>query len=93
MEAPPHTVLDWSRYNGVFNWTLHYRREADVRSTYSRIFPINSTHPDTAAVSRHPRNYAGEKTGMVAWMSSNCWDDARRQRVVQVGTNCLVAPV
>ncbi|XP_070182271.1 alpha-(1,3)-fucosyltransferase C-like, partial [Littorina saxatilis] len=85
MEAPPETILDWSKYNGLFNWTLHYRKDADLVGSYGRFERLDTVGNQSAknqSSEKNARNFFAEKTGMVAWMSSNCVDDARRQRVV-----------
>nr|KAG5708645.1 hypothetical protein BaRGS_034862 [Batillaria attramentaria] len=88
MEGPPETFLDWSKYQGVFNWTLHYRRDADLVGVYGDVVPhsFSGSGPIIAVDTNveHMRNYAREKSKMVAWMASNCVDDARRQRMVQI---------
>ncbi|KAK7499834.1 hypothetical protein BaRGS_00008925 [Batillaria attramentaria] len=85
--AAHQTFLDWSKYQGVFNWTLHYRRDADLVGVYGDVVPhsFSGSGPIIAVDTNveRMRNYAREKSKMVAWMASNCVDDARRQRMVQ----------
>ena len=68
MESP---VINMGRnpalFNGMFNWTLTYRRESDFFVPYGNYGPL---HPDE--IDWKPKNYAEGKDKLVAWAVSDC---------------------
>lgn len=39
MEAPVHTWINLKPFEGLFNWTMTYRRDSDVYIPYGRLLP------------------------------------------------------
>ncbi|ESO84323.1 hypothetical protein LOTGIDRAFT_95410, partial [Lottia gigantea] len=70
-EPPVHIMIDYSRFNGLFNWTGTYRQASEIHMPYGRV--IKRTNKDVEVVKR---------TGVV-WMAGNCFDHARRQQLIQ----------
>ncbi|EDO46847.1 predicted protein, partial [Nematostella vectensis] len=66
-ENPHYTYYDPAIYNGLFNWTMTYRRDSDFfvpYNYYSRLKPED--------MSKSERNYAEGKHKPVSWMVSHC---------------------
>ncbi|XP_059154473.1 alpha-(1,3)-fucosyltransferase fut-1-like [Physella acuta] len=64
-------------WNSAFNWTMSFRTDSDVPVSYGlvrkRLYPIVK---DYESILRN-------KTGIVAWMSSNCKSDSKRENYVK----------
>uniref|UniRef100_A0A146LJH0 Fucosyltransferase n=1 Tax=Lygus hesperus TaxID=30085 RepID=A0A146LJH0_LYGHE len=67
LECPYHT--QHVKYNDVFNWTSTYRRDSDIVAPYEKFVYYDSR---VRTVSKPVRNYAANKTKLVAWFVSNC---------------------
>ena len=76
-ENPWEDVDVYKPFNGVFNWTATFSRQSDVFVPYREYVP--KLTPDM-----QPRNYAKEKTGLVAWAASNCRSKLRLNYVLQL---------
>ncbi|XP_067657077.1 alpha-(1,3)-fucosyltransferase 7-like [Haliotis asinina] len=79
-EPPNYIYLPLSKFNGVFNWTSWYRKDATVFSPYGRWVPLS---PQDKILHFNEENYHRKKTKMVLWVSSNCNDRSKRMNVVQ----------
>ena len=56
-------------FNGIFNWTMTYSRDADIVTPYGSVVKgkfENGYQPT--------RNYAEGKTHLIAWASSKCYE-------------------
>jgi len=64
-ENPLNNITVYKPYDGVFNWTATFRRKSNIFIPYQsyalRVRPEQIT-----------RNFAKEKTGLVAWAATNC---------------------
>ena len=80
VEPPPRVPLNMESLAGLFNWTAWYRFDSDVPVTYGgyKTKFENSSH-----------NFAVERPRLVAWMSSNCYDFARRMLIIRELKNYL----
>ncbi|XP_054711256.1 alpha-(1,3)-fucosyltransferase C-like [Uloborus diversus] len=81
MEPPWLEVIDMQRFNGMFNWTMSYRKGSDIPLTYGFIGkkPHNSlklTKPLTSSDLKGKQNKA-------VWYVSNCRTDSNREEYVK----------
>lgn len=67
MESPMYTPNP-SPYNGMFNWTLTYRADSDLRFPYGNYFPRIT--PWTGQESL--KKLVGGKSKLVFWAASHC---------------------
>lgn len=90
-ESPATMFLDVEAMANVFNWTMSYRLNSDIPLLYGRIRP-GPTAPTSPEAIQHlidrmhiisDRNYATNKTDLVAWMVSNCKTDSLRETYVR----------
>ncbi|XP_032240872.2 3-galactosyl-N-acetylglucosaminide 4-alpha-L-fucosyltransferase FUT3-like [Nematostella vectensis] len=65
LENPHHTYIDLKRLNGLFNWSMTYRRDSDIFAPYG--FYKKLLHPVNTKA-----NYAREKNKLIYWPVSNC---------------------
>lgn len=79
-ESPAYLPIEPSEFSGVFNWTMTYRHNSDIRLLYGRIKEKLSA-PKTAPEWKRLKdemhdlsktNYTGGKSNLVAWMASHC---------------------
>ncbi|XP_055900588.1 alpha-(1,3)-fucosyltransferase 11-like isoform X3 [Biomphalaria glabrata] len=63
-------------WNGIFNWTMSYRMDADI-TTYHGV-----VRRRRAVRRRNYREILAKKTGVVAWMVSNCETSSRRENYI-----------
>ncbi|BFZ08091.1 hypothetical protein BsWGS_11130 [Bradybaena similaris] len=81
VEPPTRVPLNLGQFPGVFNWTAWYRRDSDVPVGYGGYhrYPL----PVSLKFNKSMKpNWARENTRFSAWMSSNCYDYNRRQRLI-----------
>ncbi|XP_030845066.1 glycoprotein 3-alpha-L-fucosyltransferase A-like [Strongylocentrotus purpuratus] len=70
LESPRHTggnAVPPSKYDRIYNYTISYRPSSTILGPYGlydKTLPQISSHGN--------RNWAKEKTGLVAWAASNC---------------------
>ncbi|XP_069161624.1 alpha-(1,3)-fucosyltransferase C isoform X2 [Procambarus clarkii] len=85
VESASYVYQSPSIYNGLFNWTMTYRRDSDIPYPYGRTYAIlPSVVPAVVpAVASPHRNYADGKTKMAAWFVSNCFSISRREKIVR----------
>lgn len=74
LECPHHT--ERLQYNDLINWTATYRTDSDIVTPYEKwvYYDENKRHSGDLR-----RNYAANKTHLVAWFVSNC--HARNNRL------------
>ena len=90
-ESPASMPIDVTTIGNLFNWTMSYRLNSDVKLLYGRIEP-GPTAPKTSEetqklieATRLPsaKNYAAKKIRPVAWMASFCDTDSLRETYVR----------
>ncbi|XP_065067181.1 glycoprotein 3-alpha-L-fucosyltransferase A-like [Rhopilema esculentum] len=64
-ENPKNDPLMYGKYNGIFHWLATFDRNSNIFIPYTNYIAKKNPHKVT-------RNYAKEKTGLVAWAVSNC---------------------
>ncbi|EDO43404.1 predicted protein, partial [Nematostella vectensis] len=64
-ENPIHTYLNLQQYNGLFNWTMTYKRDSDIEIPGGAYY-----HAQTNVTGNE--NYAEGKDKLVYWPVSNC---------------------
>ena len=71
---PPANNGDLSPYNGLFNWTMSYRRDADIFMPYGKTVRLNNTGSYVI-----PR----KNSCLASWVVSNYKSDHVRSRLYQ----------
>ncbi|EDO40397.1 predicted protein, partial [Nematostella vectensis] len=66
LENPHHTWKPLDKLNGMFNWTMTYRRDSDIFAPYGMYYE----DPSNKRTSN--RNYAMGKDKLIVWPVSNC---------------------
>ncbi|XP_069106754.1 alpha-(1,3)-fucosyltransferase C-like [Argopecten irradians] len=71
----PDTIKQWRR---LFNWTIGYRRDADILNTYGRFKTLPTGRRED--MKQRLVNFTdwANKSDFAAWFVSNCYDNARR---------------
>lgn len=87
LESPQYNMQDIYPLDGLFNWTMTYRRDSDVIQPYGWIQPIGSIglQPEVEEINREmelaiKRKSKNKKTKMVAWFVSNCQSKSQREQ-------------
>lgn len=65
--------LKLKRWNRLFNWTIGYRRDADILNAYGRVKTLPQQQQQANVSIRWK-----EKKDMAVWFVSNCKDNSRR---------------
>ena len=79
---PPYEIRALEKYRNKFNIIIHHRRDADVTTSYG--YFVRMPQIDSLKRSKElTRNYAENKTGMVAWIVSNCKPPSKRHLYVE----------
>ena len=76
-ENPWKDASHYEPYDGLFNWTATFSRKSDIFVPYNDF--VSKMNPG-----KEQRNYAKEKTGLVAWAVSNCNSRLRLDYVIQL---------
>ena len=78
MESPvfQYWKPDYGPWKNLFNWTMTYRHDSDIRIQYGGFRARNKSKP------LQPIKLAGRKN-MAAWMVSNCQSPGQRMRFVR----------
>ncbi|XP_062618841.1 glycoprotein 3-alpha-L-fucosyltransferase A-like [Saccostrea cucullata] len=78
-ESPYHTrrTVLLPAWDGVFDWSLSYRRDSDAYFGYGQIIPRIST------LERDYDSVFSQKVGDVAWIVSNCRTQSKREKYVE----------
>lgn len=80
---PPHNLWgDVKMFNGVFNWTAWYRRDATIWWAYGGQRPLIEEEAKGAGFKFSGKNFHGSKLKEVSGMISNCRDPAERYKLV-----------
>ena len=74
--------LDVTKLGNVFNWTMTYQHDSDVRLLYGRIHPNKQQPQNSAITSSQQQEMRNNKTGKVAWMVSHCPTSSHREDYV-----------
>ena len=95
VESAQYLYMDISKLNGIFNWTMTYRRDSDFYLPYGRFHKIKS-HPEGEELERYIKEFGWKnrhlaKTGnpqnrthlQAAWFVSHCATVARREKYVK----------
>ncbi|XP_020916968.1 alpha-(1,3)-fucosyltransferase fut-5-like [Exaiptasia diaphana] len=69
-ENPQNANHDPSQYNGIFNWTVTYRRDSDV--FYPDGYYREILSPDEIPKNHVTTNYAEPKDKLIVWAASHC---------------------
>ncbi|XP_033739723.1 alpha-(1,3)-fucosyltransferase C-like isoform X2 [Pecten maximus] len=79
-EAPTHITPNYylKQVNGMFNWTMSYRRDSTVKNYYGRFRRLTR---DEQTKYVHT-DYATTKSKMAVSIVSNCDDNADRQKIL-----------
>lgn len=82
-EPPCNIFWDATLFNGLFNWTAWYRRDATVWWPYGSKYVVNELKDDNHG-SSYDRNQTSfkDKPRGIAGMISNCVDQAQRYKLV-----------
>ena len=67
LESPAHSP-DTSQYDGLFNWTMTYRRDSDIYHPYGFFAPLGADdkNPEVST------DYSLGKDKLIVWTVSNC---------------------
>lgn len=90
-ESPSYLSSKPSNFDGVFNWTMTYKRNSDVQLLYGRVAPKQSAPKTDAELCKlkdemHDltrKNFATGKSNLVVWMASHCTTDSLREEYVR----------
>lgn len=82
LESPANTV-DFAGPDNLVNWTASYRWDSTIVTPYAKFVPFSSTVAGHRKVKPPTRNYAANKTKLVAWFVSNCNAKNRRWELAQ----------
>lgn len=76
-ESPCHTPMPNKKWLGMFNWTATYRLDSDFWFDYGRLAKRKSP------LRKNYREVLNQKSGLIAWMVSNCDTVAKRLNYVR----------
>ncbi|GAB6032333.1 Alpha-(1,3)-fucosyltransferase 9 [Chamberlinius hualienensis] len=82
IEPPNISPKDQSGFNGLFNWTMTYRRDSDVMADYGRVI-FNRLPTVEQRKASWERNYANGKSKLAAWYVSHCTTEGHREKYVK----------
>ncbi|CAH1795097.1 unnamed protein product [Owenia fusiformis] len=76
--------FEYKNWNGLFNWTMTYRRDSDIHIRYGAVLPTSDIkdmyyHHSSNDMSLN----VTKKTKLLAWMVSNCKTQGRREALVK----------
>jgi alpha-1,3-fucosyltransferase len=74
--------LDVTKLDNVFNWTMTYQHDSDVRLLYGRVRPNEQQPLNITSSQQVQQNIRNNKTGKVAWMVSHCPTFSHREDYV-----------
>ncbi|KAB7498608.1 Glycoprotein 3-alpha-L-fucosyltransferase A [Armadillidium nasatum] len=81
-EAPPHSSKTPQIFEGVFNWTMTYRRDSDIVNGYGDVYKKKDfaieDFSNVERLSDSLDSVMKTKTKMVAWFVSNCKTKSKR---------------
>ncbi|CAH1795949.1 unnamed protein product [Owenia fusiformis] len=79
-----YPIVEYKNWNGLFNWTMTYRRDSDIHIRYGAVLPTSETkdmyfyHSSNAI-----KLNATKKTKPLAWMASNCNSPGKREQLMK----------
>ena len=84
-ESAAYIAEEVHQFNHLFNWTMTYDTRSDIPYIYGEVSPLSSissmpSQPRPVG----PENYALGKTKLVAWFTSHCLTQSKRERYVSV---------
>ncbi|KAL4223057.1 Alpha-(1 3)-fucosyltransferase 7 [Mactra antiquata] len=82
LEPPSNLFGDVHIFNGVFNWTIWYRKDATIYHPYGSFRALDENEAKMAELEFKDRNFFKEKTKNISGMISNCKDSGQRYRLV-----------
>ncbi|KAK3604613.1 hypothetical protein CHS0354_027466 [Potamilus streckersoni] len=71
-------------FNGVFNWTQTYRRDSDIFNPYGEFRSTTSKEAESVTKQLVSESYFRKKNNSALIINSNCNDNARRFRIVDI---------
>jgi len=94
-ESAQYLYMDIHQLNGIFNWTMTYRRDSDFFLPYGRFHKIKP-HPEGEELKKYIKDFGwknrhlakmpgdGNRTALhAAWFVSHCATIARREKYVK----------
>lgn len=66
------------KFNGLFNWTMSYRRDSDILYSYGQVEPVDNESKKPSSIK------SNQKTKMLAWFVSHCFTHSRREAYVEL---------
>ena len=87
-ETPAYIGEEMSKFNGLFNWTMTYSTRSDIPYIYGKVVALSSAPSDDSARRDLIRrthagvNHASGKSRLVAWFTSHCFTQSRREKYV-----------
>ncbi|CAH1788846.1 unnamed protein product [Owenia fusiformis] len=84
MESPVLNANEYKNWNGLFNWTMTYRRDSDIHIRYGAVLPTSETkdmyfyHSSNAI-----KLNATKKTKPLAWLVSHCYTQGKREKLMK----------
>ncbi|KAB7498702.1 Alpha-(1,3)-fucosyltransferase C, partial [Armadillidium nasatum] len=87
-ESPAYSMRGINFYNGVFNWTMTYRRDSDVLSKYGYVYHKKYIPPNILPLleskTQQPLlSIVKKKTKLAAWLVSHCETLSGREMLVE----------
>lgn len=80
MEPPWLEIKDMKRFNGVFNWTMSYRRNSDILIKYGF---VGRKQESSSKKTPKLENVLDQKADKAVWYVSNCQTDSNREDYIQ----------
>ncbi|XP_057371281.1 alpha-(1,3)-fucosyltransferase C-like [Daphnia carinata] len=89
LESPQYNMRDIYPLDGLFNWTMTYRRDSDVIQPYGWVQPTGpfKLRPELEEINGEmalsaTRKPTTKKTKLIAWFVSNCQTRSLREKYV-----------
>ncbi|KAK3610623.1 hypothetical protein CHS0354_009086 [Potamilus streckersoni] len=76
-ESPQSLDAKFSKWNGLFNWTLTYRQDASIPCRWGHYIRRENINIDLKSIYRN-------KTKSVLWLVSHCKTPSRREEYVKI---------
>ena len=91
VEAAQYVYMDIHELDGIFNWTMTYKRTSDFYLPYGRFHKITD-HPEGDELKKYIKEFgrknkhlaAGRKDFKAAWFVSHCATQSRRERYARL---------
>ncbi len=84
-EPPPFTFCEMDKLNGVFNWTINYRKDSDIWGPYGRKLPNRLGLNKTPILIRNLTldQWVAGKEELVTQVVSRCKTYSQREALVE----------